>query len=511
MDKNKIRKILKYILFISIPLISVAISNLGNGKMIRDFYLPKMFEGNDELVYVKQVAGTIKYGIPLGYFGYNESHAIIGSYSCWSPALLIGWIFFGSIFGWNSTTLVLINIILLTLSFVAICFILNPDIKQILQIALVYASATWITRFIYSAIPETTCYSLSIILICLVIKAMKDYSKYNIVFQFIIVFLLTIMRPFYLSLIVFPVWILWKNKSKVRWFAPTICTGLFCASYFLVNHFLCAPYQEGKGEVSLTNLKAFSFDSGILKFVYRILQTIVGSFKEMLIYLKHFFEGNGSKGLSLFLLLFIFFLYKAYQSYKEKERDCFFLFVSCVIAYFLMLMAVFLFFSFGAGDKHLIEFVVWGMFVLLLSGTLRIKEFIILEMALIFSYVFCPTQMSNPPKTEIAECREEFQKYEDELQAVMILDQESKTPSYSNTIDWIYADDKDATNWPILFAVPDGFGISFCYREWFLDDATEIQSRYVATVPNQSCARKCEEMGGWLIAEYEGIAIYQLY
>lgn len=510
MDKGKIRNIIKFVLFISIPFICIAISNLGNGKLLKDFYLPKMYLGNDELIYVKQVAGTLKYGMPLGYFGYNESHAIIGSYSCWSPVLLIGWILFGSIIGWNSTTIILINALLLSLAFVCMYFLIRPDKKQMLQIGLIYASATWITRFVYTAIPETICYSLSIVLVCLVIKSIKEYSKHNIIFQFIIVFLLTIMRPFYLALIVFPIWILWKNRSKGRLFVSIICPCLFSGSYFGVNHFLCAAIRAGNKEESLINAKGFSLDEGLLRLIYKILQTLVFSFKEMLIYLKQFFEGTGAKGLFLFLIIFVFFIYKAYQSYQDKEKDNLLLFIACSIAYFLMLMAVFLFFSLTAGDKHLLEFVVWGLFVLLLSEKLGTREFIILEAALIVSYVFCPTQMSNPPKAEIAECREAFQIYEEELQDVMILDTESKTPSYNNTIDWIFADE-DATNWVALFAVPDGFGINLCYAEWFLDDNAEIKSRYVATVPNQSCAKKCEAMGGWAIAEYEGIIIYQIY
>lgn len=508
MHLEKIKKIVKLILFVSIPFICIAISDLGNGKTIGDFYLPRMYGGNDELIYVKQVAGTLKYGLPLGYFGYNESHAILGPYSCWSPILLIGWVVFGFIFGWNSITLVLINILLLTIAFVSMYFLIRPDRKTMLKIGIIYGSATWITRCAYLALPEVTCYSLSIILICLVVRSMKKYSKCNIVFQFIIIFGLTIMRPFYIALIAFPIWIMWKNKSRGRLPISIFCTGFFIGSYFFVHHFLCAALRFDNQEGSLVNANKLSFNDGILRLIYKILQIIVFSFKEMLVYLQEFLEGTGAKGLFLFLVLFAFFVYKAYQCYKEREWDNLFLFLICSISYFLMLIAVFLLFDIRPGDKHLLEFVVWGLFVLLLSGKLNKKEFIILEVALVISYVFYPTQRSNPPKAEIAACREEFKIYEEELQDVMLLETENKIPSYHNTIDWII---DDTENWSVLFAVPDGFGINICYSIWFLDDNTEIQSRYVATSPNQRCARKCEALGGWPIAEYDGIVIYQLY
>ena len=41
-------------------------------------YLPSSLN-NDSLFYYKVVEAIAKYGIPRGYFGYNESHALIGT------------------------------------------------------------------------------------------------------------------------------------------------------------------------------------------------------------------------------------------------------------------------------------------------------------------------------------------------------------------------------------------------------------------------------------------------
>lgn len=46
---------------------------------------------SDEVIYNRQLVGVLKVGSPQGYFGYNESHATIGTFSTWGP--LVIWLY----------------------------------------------------------------------------------------------------------------------------------------------------------------------------------------------------------------------------------------------------------------------------------------------------------------------------------------------------------------------------------------------------------------------------------
>ena len=53
---------------------------------VTDIYLPAS-SWSDEVVYSKQLAAVVQYGAPQGYFGFNESHAPVGTFAAWGPAI----------------------------------------------------------------------------------------------------------------------------------------------------------------------------------------------------------------------------------------------------------------------------------------------------------------------------------------------------------------------------------------------------------------------------------------
>ena len=53
---------------------------------VTDIYLPAS-SWSDEVVYSKQLSAVVEYGAPRGYFGFNESHADIGTFAAWGPAI----------------------------------------------------------------------------------------------------------------------------------------------------------------------------------------------------------------------------------------------------------------------------------------------------------------------------------------------------------------------------------------------------------------------------------------
>lgn len=66
--------------FTLIPLICCNLLCWMNGIELKNISAYGM-AGNDEVIYQKMVEGIVDYGMPVGYFGYNESHANFGTFS----------------------------------------------------------------------------------------------------------------------------------------------------------------------------------------------------------------------------------------------------------------------------------------------------------------------------------------------------------------------------------------------------------------------------------------------
>ena len=56
------------------------------GVSLGKIYLPAS-AWSDEVYYAKQLSAVVNHGVPQGYFGFNESHAEIGRFAAWGPAL----------------------------------------------------------------------------------------------------------------------------------------------------------------------------------------------------------------------------------------------------------------------------------------------------------------------------------------------------------------------------------------------------------------------------------------
>lgn len=68
---------------------------------------------SDEVIYNRQLVGVLKVGSPQGYFGYNESHAAIGTFSTWGPLVIWLYAIPGFLFGAGYNTMFWCNLFLL--------------------------------------------------------------------------------------------------------------------------------------------------------------------------------------------------------------------------------------------------------------------------------------------------------------------------------------------------------------------------------------------------------------
>ena len=79
-------KVKPYMLLSLLPLVAIVVFCFRYNQDFFQYFLPNS-RWNDELFYYKTIEGITRYGMPQGYFGYNESHALVGTLGAWSPII----------------------------------------------------------------------------------------------------------------------------------------------------------------------------------------------------------------------------------------------------------------------------------------------------------------------------------------------------------------------------------------------------------------------------------------
>lgn len=124
---------------------------------------------NDEGGWFSQVAAMVEYGRPLGYYGYNGTHAAVGTFGPWGIAPLVPYWLFGSVFGWHVWSMALANICFLCLAVGIFIFLTKPNCRQLVWIIVMYFCLNITVGYSMTAMSEGLRYSLGIVLLAILL------------------------------------------------------------------------------------------------------------------------------------------------------------------------------------------------------------------------------------------------------------------------------------------------------------------------------------------------------
>ncbi|MCI9420826.1 MAG: hypothetical protein HFG32_12660 [Eubacterium sp.] len=124
---------------------------------------------NDETGWFSQVAAMVEYGHPLGYYGYNGTHAAVGTFGPWGIAPLIPYWLFGSVFGWHVWSMALANISFLCLAVGIFILLTKPSCRQLGWIIGMYCCLNITVGYSMTAMSEGLRYSLGIVLLAILL------------------------------------------------------------------------------------------------------------------------------------------------------------------------------------------------------------------------------------------------------------------------------------------------------------------------------------------------------
>ena len=511
--------LIKSLLLGALPLVCCMVYCAGRGRGIGEVYLPSS-EWNDELFYYKQVEGIVKYGYPLGYFGFNESHALKLSFAAWSPVLVFPWVIWGALLGWNLMSPILCNIVLMCLCCLLFVWLVRPSWKQMGILAILFCLYTPFVRYMLSVMPEVICFSLLILFYALAINYLRGEKKYKLVLLFILSGVMTLMRPYLLLFLLLPCWF-WIRKSRWKGVlgSAVVLAGVL-GMYGCIKHYFGAEYFA---PLFFTDWVEAFFEQGFFGGVRYTLGKLYYMGLDFVQHTRQGFRTGLASGAFFGGFLVCMFVLagqslRDYLSLKKQGQPRKHLFVieaHLALSFGAMFFALLLMYKLTEGSKHLLTFMAAAIFVISLMETRFYKKAVLvgITFAYFYSYMAVDDYDYLVPFVQ-EERRQAVEQWQEALEDALGPNMEN-VPSYENVIVWMLYDKVGDVNvntqWQLLYALPEGFGVSCCMPEYVEAHFDTLQSKYICVPEGGTVEQRCIQAGYVKIAAHERAVLYQRY
>ena len=546
--KEKRPEIICIIILTLLPMITAVVWKIFNP----DIASLLTSEWNDELFYFKQVEAIIDHSYPLGYYGFNESHALSLSFAAWSPVLVWPWVLLGSIFPWTLNSVYVFNILIYMTAMLLFALFVRPDVKQTIGIGLWFLAFFLNVRYMYSCMPEVICFAHLIVFWGLMLGYFKKRSEDKakgmgmLVAAIALSMLMTFMRPYLILFLAFALLVLLVNSEgkKKKLIAFGICVvimGITAFIYYLLNHYLSAEYLM---PFFYTDFITTFFTDGFGPGVHNLFGTLYYKGRDFLQYMKDAFYIDRAAGiffwwfLVMMLLQFIESILEGLSLKKKSStasdagddsaeegaasakvrpdvKGAFYSRVYMLFADFAFLVALLLMYKLTEGSKHLLTFIMAGVILMIMES----------KRGLIFGGIMCVCviyfgafhcvgnayDFGIPRITTESDVR--YLYWQRAFADGIELDT-SLVPSYKNSIIWEFSDNVDGTSvttdWQMLYALPSGTGISCCMN-YTASNFEDIKCRYISAPSGGEIEELCIEAGYRLIGRDDRFCVYARY
>lgn len=508
---GKYNRILNAILMGLVPILLCVITCLIDGKGVWDVYLPAS-TWNDELYYYKLVEAILEHGYPMGYFGFNESYALKLSFAAWSPILLLPWVLWGLLFGWNLMSPILCNMVMMALAMFLFTYLAKPSKGQMLGMTAMLAMFTPMVRYTFACMPEITCFFLIIVFLGLAISYCEKNTTGKIVGMFVLSSLATLMRPYFILFMLLPSFYWFKKHKWAGSIGSLTIMGVTGVVYGAIKHYLGAEYFT---DLFNTEWIEKFFNDGIIagiKFMLYKIYNVGIQFSRMLI--ESFLSGLPAGALfAAFILILGLMVLTTFGKWRRKEKDVS-VYAHFTLCTFGMWIALLLMYKMTEGSKHLSAFIVTGILMVSLVSIKQCWKWIVTTV--LFGFLFI-VMAREPVNYEIPYKTEELSKQLITLNETLEenLELSKAKPSFENTVIWVFSDKVDNQEvqlaWQMLYLFPNEYGINLCYGDYVLKNFDNLKSRYIATIPGGEIDKLLKEKGADVMAENETIKIYKKY
>lgn len=517
-NKEKNILYLKAVLLFVIPFLFCVIYLLISGKGLYDVSLIDS-SWNDELIYFKQTEAIVKYGVPAGYFGYDENHSMYLSLAAWSPVLSFPWIIWGKLFGWTMVSPFLCNMFLYGTAMALFVLLINPKWKQVIQIIIVFGFWGLNIRYIFSCMPEVIVISHLLVFFGLLINEKANHAKWKIILLFVLGSYLTLMRPYYVLLIISVAIFYINGKFDSLRKSLIVSAGWIISTlgvYVLIVRLFTSEYLMPIYDTKWIDL---FFEKGFGAGAQNLFRIMFNNTYDVYYRMRHSISGNLPEGTYylIFLIVLALFLIKIiFDCFVWKQKENLEVEVIYASIQLVVFFAIIVMYDLTDGSKHLITFIAVGSILLAtFKGLDLIRSGVIVITCILLIWT---KWKANPINYQIPfESNETYEAknwlYES-FNKNMIID--SSNNKNENTIIWVLVD-KDLDNekvirtqWQYLYCIPGGMGINCCSYEYMQNNFDSIQSKYIMVAANGLVESMCESDSRWVeISRVNGCVVYR--
>ena len=554
-EKQGAIRLIKSIAVFFVPLIICFFYLLIRGSF--NLYLPDSYN-NDCLFYYKLVEGIVRGGSLKGYFGFNESSALVGGFAAWNPAVVLPWLLFGFIFRWGYSSVFFCNIFFFSAALAAFTYLTDIPVKKLIPAGVLLLLFPSLPIHLLNALPEAVITSFAILYFGFAVACCREgsgervsdggvptrgnarFAQGYIIGMLLCSMYLTVCRPYMILFFILPMFFLLKQfktgKSKVAvaeagakaeskaeiktrktailWFI--VCCAAIVISllvYILTNHFFTAAYFEPLFNTDI--IKMFlhgKFAEGFWTAV-SVTKKMLGGIGD---YIADAFSFGFTAGTHYVITIVctVLLLIQLFGKKNKELKPVYFLYVLTSV---LLFPAIVLFLQkVNEGGRHVWFLAVIGIILVSLTewDAKGIASKGIIAVLLIFFIVrggLYPTDYDVPFRQQGTEEKIAFWKDTFEKENVK---PEGKI-SFDNTIIWVYFDYDDdgkmvVTDYNSLYAVPAGMGISCCEADYVLSNIDSLKSRFLATAEGGKVDEALKERGLSPLESKDGLMIYRL-
>lgn len=514
-DRDRRILTLKAGLMALLPLLCCIAACAAQGGNLSRVYLPSS-EWNDELFYYKQVEGILSHGYPQGYFGFNESHALKLSFAAWSPVLVWPWLLHGLLFGWNLMSPVYSNILLLTLALLLFVLLVKPSWKQLGLTALLFCCFWPYTRYMLCGMPEIICFSMLIVYWGLLVNTVEKETGSKVALLFLMGGVMTLMRPYLILFMLAPAYLWIRRRGGIGIAGSLAVLGVTAGGYVLIKHYLGAEY--------FTPLFKTEWLDPFLQ--GRILGGVKGILAKLYYEGRTFFaltlqglKSGLAEGafFALYLAILLILLWQCLTDLLKKRKKQALLNGYLAFCFFSMWMALLLMYKMKEGSKHLLTFMAVGILVIAMLETRFYKKAMVMAALCVYLFWYRGDQPGDYQVYFASQERVEQMAHWQEVFERELSLREKNTPNFDNVVIWTFNDilagsengETVLTDWQVLYALPEGWGISCCYREYVEEHLEELQSLYLAIPEGGQLQESCEALGMEQVGRDGRVCVYR--
>lgn len=311
-----------------IALILLAIQAIAQGE----FLLP-MPAWNDEGAYYSLVKTWLATGQPLGYYGFNGGHAILGTGSGWSFAIIAPYALFGRIFSLGYHSVFFANVFFLCLAHGIFLWLTKPEKQKLIRILILQFTSVISILYITTSMSEPLRYGMAIVLAGMFYRLF--FLETGKIFKFVIlpIYILLISQVYIFlvfSVMIYMMGILKEKKIWVRliWSFLTMAFVAGGSYYFL--HLISSNYNIYKTENLFQAIREFDILGAVVAFLKNVKDGIYSLYSICDPYVGHGMFLWFVPLCILFVALPFFFWFIKRKENKYKKTD---VIIYAIVAY----------------------------------------------------------------------------------------------------------------------------------------------------------------------------------